>query len=198
MKKILITGSHGFLGRNISKILSKKSFIVYGIGNGNWSKNYYKKWGFDYLLNGEVNLKNLCKNFKNFDYIIHCAGSGKIGLPYKKDFNKNVNSIKSVLEFIKHTSPKSKVIYLSSYSVYGEYGVNGDLVLSSFHYGSDVEDFWGNDEYEYYFVVDKENLPKFFLNCLSKGFNSEEKFTLHDLQKICDKEGIKYSTNTWV
>jgi hypothetical protein len=28
-----------------------------------------------------------------------------------------------------------------SYSVYGEYGVNGDLVLSSFHYGSDVEDF---------------------------------------------------------
>ena len=85
-----------------------------------------------------------------------------------------------------------------SYSVYGKYGVNGDLVLSSFHYGSDVGDFWGNDEYEYYFVVYKENLHKFFLNCLTKGFNSEEKFTLHDLQKICDKEGIKYSTNTWV
>ena len=61
-----------------------------------------------------------------------------------------------------------------SHSVYGEYGVNGDLVLSSFHYGSDVEDFWGNDEYEYYFVVDKENLPKFFLNCLYKGFNTIE------------------------
>jgi UDP-glucose 4-epimerase len=120
MKKILITGSHGFLGRNISKILSKKSYIVHGIGNGNWTKNYYKKWGFDYLLNGEVNLKNLSKNFKNFDYIIHCAGSGKVGLPYKKDFNKNVNSTKSVLEFVKRSSPKSKVIYLSSYSVYGE------------------------------------------------------------------------------
>ena len=36
-----------------------------------------------------------------------------------------------------------------SYSVYGEYGVNGDLILSSFHYGSDVEEYWGNDEYEY-------------------------------------------------
>ena len=34
-----------------------------------------------------------------------------------------------------------------SHSVYGEYGINGDLVLSSYHYGSDVEDFWGNDEY---------------------------------------------------
>jgi len=49
-----------------------------------------------------------------------------------------------------------------------------------------------------YSTVDKENLPKFFLNCLNKGFNSKEKFTLHDLQKICEKEGIKYSTNTWV
>jgi len=36
------------------------------------------------------------------------------------------------------------------------------------------------------------------LNCLNKGFNSEDKFTLHDLQKICDKEGIKYSTTSWV
>ena len=33
-----------------------------------------------------------------------------------------------------------------SHSVYGEYGINRDLVLSSYHYGSDVEDFWGNDE----------------------------------------------------
>ena len=32
-----------------------------------------------------------------------------------------------------------------SHSVYGEYGINRDLVLSSYHYGSDVEDFWGND-----------------------------------------------------
>ena len=120
MKKILITGSHGFLGRNISKTLSKRFFKISGIGNGNWSKKYYKKWGFDYLLNGEVNQKNLLKNFKKFDYIIHCAGSGRVGLPFKEDFKKNVNSVKSILEFIKQSSPKSKLIYLSSYSVYGD------------------------------------------------------------------------------
>ena len=28
----------------------KKTFKIYGIGNGNWSKNSYKKWGFDYLI----------------------------------------------------------------------------------------------------------------------------------------------------
>ena len=32
-----------------------------------------------------------------------------------------------------------------SHSVYGEYGINRDLVLSSYHYGSDVEDFWGKN-----------------------------------------------------
>lgn len=120
MKKILITGSHGFLGRNISKTLSKKSFLIEGIGNGNWTKNHYKKWGFDNLVNGDLNLKNLLNNFKKFDYIIHCAGSGKVGLPYKKDFNKNVNTTKSILKFIKVSSPNAKLIYLSSYSVYGE------------------------------------------------------------------------------
>ena len=65
MKKILITGSHGYLGRNISKTLSKKTFKIYGIGNGNWSKNSYKKWGFDYLINGEVSFKNLLRHFKD-------------------------------------------------------------------------------------------------------------------------------------
>ena len=85
-----------------------------------------------------------------------------------------------------------------SHTVYAQYDGHGDLTLSSFHYGSDVETFWGNDEYEYYFTVDKESLPKFFLNCLCRGFNSEEKFTIHDLQKICDKEDIKYINNSWV
>jgi hypothetical protein len=85
-----------------------------------------------------------------------------------------------------------------SYSVYGECGVNGDLVLSSFHYGSDVEEFWGNDEYEYYLIIEKDNVPKFMLEILVKVFNSEKKLTFNDLKDICDVKGIKYSTTTWV
>jgi hypothetical protein len=85
-----------------------------------------------------------------------------------------------------------------SYSVYGECGVNGDLVLSSFHYGSDVEEFWGNDEYEYYLIIDKDNVHRFVLEILSKGFNSEEKLTFNDLKDICDEKGVKYSTTSWV
>ena len=85
-----------------------------------------------------------------------------------------------------------------SYSVYGEYGINGDLILSSFHYGSDVEEYWGNDEYEYYLIIEKDYVSKFAIETLIMGFNSEEKFTLHDLKDTCDEKGIKYSTHTYV
>jgi len=85
-----------------------------------------------------------------------------------------------------------------SHSVYGEYGVDGGLILSSYHYGSDVEDFWGNDEYEYYLTIDKNDVPKFILESLAKGFNSEEKFSIHGLQKMCDEKRIKYTTSSWV
>ena len=85
-----------------------------------------------------------------------------------------------------------------SYSVYGQYGIKGDLILSDFHYGSDVEDFWGNDEYEFYFIIDKNDVPKFLLESLTKGFYSEEKFTLHILKDMCDKKGIKYTTTSYV
>ena len=120
MKKILITGSHGFLARNTAFLLKKKSYKVYGIGNGKWNKKQYQKWGYDYLVNKEVNFKNLLKNFYKFDYIIHCAGSGTVGLPFRKDFKKNVTPTKSILKFIRLRSPKSKIIFLSSYSVYGK------------------------------------------------------------------------------
>ncbi len=85
-----------------------------------------------------------------------------------------------------------------SHTVYCQYGGMGDLTLSSFHYGSDVKDFWGNDEYEYYFTILKKDVAKFFINCLKKGFNSDERFTLKKLKHMCDKLNIEYRTNTWV
>ena len=85
-----------------------------------------------------------------------------------------------------------------SYSVYGEHGNDGSLVLSDYSYGSDVEGFWGSDEIEYYLIISKDEVPKFLLNCLTKGFNSEEKFNIHELENMCDEKGIKYRTNCYV
>ncbi len=124
MKKILITGSHGFLARHTAYLLKKKHYKIHGIGNGKWTKKQYKKWGYNYLINGKVNLNNLLKYFNKFDYVVHCAGSGTVGLSSQEDFKKNIIPIKSVLKFVKLKSPNSKIIFLSSYSVYGNNYIN--------------------------------------------------------------------------
>ncbi len=85
-----------------------------------------------------------------------------------------------------------------SHTIYCQYVGRGDLTLSSFHNGSDVEDFWGNDEYEYYFTIPGKDAPKFFIKCLAKGFNSEERFTLKNLEEMCNELNIEYRTDSWV
>lgn len=124
--KILITGSQGFLARNLSKFLSRHGFICYGIGRGNWIGNNYKTWGYFKHISGIINDKNLRK-FKNinFSYILHCAGgfSPNVSLTksisQKKDYEKNVTSILSVLKFFSKKKRKPKIIYISTVSVYG-------------------------------------------------------------------------------
>ena len=118
-KKILITGSHGYIAKNIAKKLKKKNFNIYGIGRGKWEKKDYKKWGYLHQINGNLSKKNLSKyNFK-FDFIIHCAGSGLVGLAREIDFTNNVKSTISLINFIKKNQNEAKIIFLSSYSIYG-------------------------------------------------------------------------------
>ena len=118
-KKILITGSNGYIAKNIAKKLKKKNFNVYGIGRGKWRKEDYKKWGYLNQINSNLTKKNLSKyNFK-FDFIIHCAGSGLVGLKRKEDFVNNVKSTMSLIDFIEKNQNKTKIIFMSSYSIYG-------------------------------------------------------------------------------
>ena len=116
-KKILITGSHGYIAKNIAKKL-RNNFNVYGIGRGKWKKKDYKKWGYLDQINGDLTKKNLSRyNFK-FDFIIHCAGSRLVGLSRKVDFINNVKSTISLIDFIKKNQSKTKIIFMSSYSIY--------------------------------------------------------------------------------
>ena len=125
--KVLITGSEGYLARNLAKNLDKKKIICYGIGRGNWkTKNQYKKWGYKKNINGSINQRLLNKfdNY-NFDYVIHCAGGASPivsminSVSKKQDYKKNVLSIKHVLDHILSKKKNTKVIFISSVSVYG-------------------------------------------------------------------------------
>jgi len=57
--KILITGSQGFLAKNLSKKLNKHGFICYGIGRGKWKNNAAKKWGYYKNITHTISKKTL-------------------------------------------------------------------------------------------------------------------------------------------
>tara|TARA_Y100001970_G_scaffold278280_1_gene383757 strand:+ start:172 stop:1089 length:918 start_codon:yes stop_codon:yes gene_type:complete len=124
--KILITGSQGYLARNLSKKLNTFGFACYGIGRGKWKGNVYKKWGYYKNISGTINENNLQKYKKlKFKYIIHCAGgvspntSLVKSISKKKDYEKNVSSICSVLNYFALKNNKPKILFISTISVYG-------------------------------------------------------------------------------
>ena len=62
-KKILITGSQGYIAKNVAKKLQKKNFNVYGIGRGEGEKNDYKKVFTQNFINKKY-LEILLNQFK--------------------------------------------------------------------------------------------------------------------------------------
>ena len=124
--KILITGSQGFLARNLSKKLNEFGFICYGIGRGKWKGNTHKKWGYQKNISGTINEKNLFKYKKvKFNYIIHCAGGVSPNtsliksISEKQDYEKNVSSIYSILNYFVSKNNNPKILFISTISVYG-------------------------------------------------------------------------------
>lgn len=80
-KKILITGSNGFVGNHLKSELKKK-YSVFGIGRKIINeKNYFR-----INLNNKKKLSNLFKKYK-FDIIIHCAWYTK-----HSDYRKSKNN----------------------------------------------------------------------------------------------------------
>lgn len=133
--KILITGSIGFIGFSITKSLLKNdNNNIIGIDN---ISDYYdvnlKKNRLDYLLNFKnfsfkkidiSNTNELNKLDDNFDLIIHLAAQAGVNYSFKfpeKYISTNIIGFNNILNIVKKT--KSKFIYASSSSVYGNNNV---------------------------------------------------------------------------
>lgn len=121
--KILVTGAHGFLGRNTARHLSHLGHVVSGLGHGTWSDSELSDWGLSVWHSSHVTLDELVTYAGEPELIVHCAGSGSVGYsvthPYQ-DYLRTVGSTAAVLEYIRLHSPHTTLVYPSSAAVYGQ------------------------------------------------------------------------------
>lgn len=133
-RKIIVTGSSGFIGFHVSKLLLENKFTIMGIDNHN---NYY-----DPQL--KIKRNNILKKYKNFkfvrldikeknktekifnkfnpDIIIHLAAQAGVRYSFinpKKYIDSNITGFTNIFEIMRKMSLK-KIIYASSSSVYGD------------------------------------------------------------------------------
>lgn len=118
MKKVLITGGSGFVGKNLSKVLKDKYEIFILDKNENRSKLD----GVNFIKGDICDLKTLNEAFKEIDYVVHLAAI--ISLKEceedpEKCKENNVEGTENVFKAAILNNVK-KVIYASSAAVYGD------------------------------------------------------------------------------
>ena len=119
---VLITGAKGFLGRSVSLFFHNQGYKVVGIGHGEWNEKEYVQFGISSWVNCDLTLDNIKKYAGKPEIIIHCAGSGSVKDSLSNplnDFNRSVESLISILEFIRISQNNVRLIYPSSAAVYG-------------------------------------------------------------------------------
>ncbi len=123
MRRVLVTGACGFLGRNVSDYFHKKGFEVIGLGYDHWGDEAPRNFGIDKWIEAEVKIENLAKITKKLDCIIHCAGGSSVAYSVVaplEEYEKTVNSAANILEYARTSQPEAKLIFPSSAAVYGE------------------------------------------------------------------------------
>lgn len=120
MRKILITGINGFIGRACAEKFEKEGFAVYGIDIANTLNLDYQIYVRDIVSSHVDDILNEVKP----SIIIHCAGAADVNysLQYpESDFERNVTTLHNILFDMKRCGlDDTRVVFLSSASVYGQ------------------------------------------------------------------------------
>lgn len=120
MKKILITGGNGFIGKELSKIIDKKKYLIFLLDK-NIKKNN-KVNNINYIRNDITQLTKLKKIISRIkpNYLIHLAAVHHIPTcEFKRQLAQKVNIIgtENILESLKGISLE-RFIFASSGAVY--------------------------------------------------------------------------------
>ena len=123
--KILITGGAGFIGFNCALILKERGYKNIHIFD-NFEKGYRPDLeNFTTIHRGDLSKSEdltKCLSSESFDGILHFGAQTAVTTSIKdprRDFETNALGTFNLLESVRKTCPKAKIIYSSSNKVYG-------------------------------------------------------------------------------
>jgi UDP-glucose 4-epimerase len=129
MSTVWITGAKGFIGRHLSAHLAAQGNLVAGLGHGAFPPEIAAQQGLTHWINGDVdahNLQQLCQRSGPPQVIYHLAGGSSVGLSLQtpaEDFRRSVVSTSALLEWIRVSSPATRLVVSSSAAIYGDTGL---------------------------------------------------------------------------
>lgn len=124
MKKILITGSNGYIGAElVEKLLKSKKYFLIGIDNNYFQNSVLKKIKYNkHFKFIKADIRNLKNNFfKGIDTVVHLAAVSNDPIGNKfTSATKSINekATKKIMKISKKEGVRN-FIFLSSCSVYG-------------------------------------------------------------------------------
>ena len=119
MKTVLVTGDNGFIGGYLCRFYNNIGDTVIGISDQEVADQSYTHYTYNLLQEA---VDEVLEKHKP-DVILHCAGSANVALSIQNpnlDFKLNVGILYSLLNAMKRTDCKAKLIFFSSASVYGQ------------------------------------------------------------------------------
>jgi UDP-glucose 4-epimerase len=118
----LVTGAHGTIGRYVARSLAQQGWQVVGLGHGRWAAGETQAWGLAQWAQADVSLEALRALAVKPELVVHCAGSGAVGLSLSDphlDFQRTVATTAAMLEYLRVDAPDATLVYPSSAAVYG-------------------------------------------------------------------------------
>ena len=120
-RNVIVTGAAGYIGGTICIELKKRGYKVFAIDRR--EKEYMRRY-FDESMCGDFTDYEAMKMYKRANplAIIHCAGTSLVGPSMTSPgiyFHNNVARTNTLLNYIIHECPKTKLIFSSSAAVYG-------------------------------------------------------------------------------
>jgi UDP-glucose 4-epimerase len=125
MKRLWITGAHGFIGRHVAQAFAQAGWSVLGIGHGLWREAEARSWGIEYWLESDIapgSLKTLYAVAGAPDVIFHAAGGSSVAESVTdpvRDFDRTVRTTALLLDTIRRAAPDALMMLPSSAAVYG-------------------------------------------------------------------------------